>query len=233
LTRGFAIDAAHPAAVRALDPSRFVTPSSARPSMPIYPRIDTPGSFPICELTYGPAFRALFETLSATKSADLAEKFAIDWRPGHGDHGPRPVRPKDGNIHTDQQSKIITVLIYMNSGGKQTGGCLRLLCAQAPTSTTSSPSPAARWHPGRLPPQRQFLHGHKPFHRRAPCHSTQLGSPSERIKLYEVLRHRALGLAEETARNWRQESGSGVGSQASGARGQKLASSNLTPDSDS
>ena len=34
---------------------------------------------------------------------------------------------RDGNIHTDAVTKIITVLIYMNPTWEQSGGCLRLL----------------------------------------------------------------------------------------------------------
>ncbi len=34
---------------------------------------------------------------------------------------------RDGNIHTDAVTKIITVLIYMNPTWEQAGGCLRLL----------------------------------------------------------------------------------------------------------
>ena len=65
----------------------------------------------------GPEFRAAIE-----------EKFAIDLagRPtmytvrGH-------VRARDGSIHTDTKTKIITVLLYMNEGWEADGGRLRIL----------------------------------------------------------------------------------------------------------
>ena len=34
---------------------------------------------------------------------------------------------KDGKIHTDSETKIITILIYMNAGWESAGGRLRLL----------------------------------------------------------------------------------------------------------
>ena len=43
-----------------------------------YPHIDSAGSFPIGELSFGPAFRALVETLRGPEvEAAFAEKFSI------------------------------------------------------------------------------------------------------------------------------------------------------------
>ena len=41
-------------------------------------------------------------------------------------------REKDGEIHTDTKSKIITVLLYMNEGWEKSGGRLRVL--RSPTN---------------------------------------------------------------------------------------------------
>jgi len=85
----------------------FVKPEFRAAINADYPRIDTPGSFPICELKYGPAFRALLETLSGDEfRRSFAEKFAIglEGRPTvitvRGRCGTR-----DGNIHTDTPAK--------------------------------------------------------------------------------------------------------------------------------
>ena len=95
-----------------------------------YPRIDTPGSFPLPELPAGPAFTRLVEELQGTPvRRAFSEKFDIDLngRPtsvtvrGH-------CQEKDGRIHTDTESKIITVLIYMNTEAWAAhGGRLRIL----------------------------------------------------------------------------------------------------------
>jgi hypothetical protein len=94
-----------------------------------YPRIDQPGSFPVGELSYGMAFRELLLALQGPAFRDaVEEKFEIGLagRPTlvtvRGRCG-----PKDGNIHTDATSKLITVLLYMNPHWKAGGGRLRLL----------------------------------------------------------------------------------------------------------
>jgi hypothetical protein len=94
-----------------------------------YPVIEKSGSFPLSEVSYGPAFAALVEELNgdAFRKA-FEEKFGLDL-------SDRPVMitargrcsPKDGKIHTDSVTKIITVLIYMNPKWEESGGRLRLL----------------------------------------------------------------------------------------------------------
>ncbi len=94
-----------------------------------YPEIAEPGSFPLADLRYGPAFAAFIAELEGTDlRAVFAEKFAIDL-------ADRPTmitvrgqaRPGDGRIHTDTRTKLITVLIYMNESWEAPGGRLRLL----------------------------------------------------------------------------------------------------------
>jgi SM-20-related protein len=94
-----------------------------------YPRIDSPGSFPVEELTFGAGFQRLLDELRgpAFRTA-CEEKFGIDLA---GKTSMITVRgrcgTRDGNIHTDAVSKIITVLLYMNSNWEEPGGRLRLL----------------------------------------------------------------------------------------------------------
>lgn len=94
-----------------------------------FPAIARPGSFPASTLRYGASFGALLEELqSAELTRAMAAKFAVDL-----DGRPTMVtvrgrcQARDGRIHTDTASKIITVLIYMNPGWAATGGRLRLL----------------------------------------------------------------------------------------------------------
>lgn len=107
----------------------FLRPDAMAAVNADYPEIDKPGSFPVPELTYGPAFKRLLDEMNGPEmTAAFAEKFDIDLR----DH---PImvtvrgqcRAKDGQIHTDSKTKIITVLLYMNSGWEADGGRLRLL----------------------------------------------------------------------------------------------------------
>jgi SM-20-related protein len=94
-----------------------------------FPRIDEAGSFPLGDLSYGPAFRDFVAELEGPAlRAAFADKFAmdLDGRPtmitvrGHA-------RAGDGRIHADSSTKLITVLIYMNESWEAPGGRLRLL----------------------------------------------------------------------------------------------------------
>lgn len=94
-----------------------------------YPVIEDAGSFPIASVTYGKKFEALLEELKGDEFRSVVEKkFDMDLsnKPvlvtvrGCADH-------KDGRIHTDSKSKLITVLLYMNEDWQPDGGRLRLL----------------------------------------------------------------------------------------------------------
>ena len=94
-----------------------------------YPKLEKPGSFALGGLEFGPAFGALVEELQGAAVRDaFAGKFAVDL-----DRRPSMItvrgrcQARDGRIHTDTESKIITVLIYMNSGWDADGGRLRIL----------------------------------------------------------------------------------------------------------
>jgi SM-20-related protein len=94
-----------------------------------YPAIDEPGSFPLADLRYGPAFRDFIAELEGpAMRAAFAAKFGIDL-----DGRPTMItvrgqaRAADGRIHTDTATKLITVLIYMNESWEAPGGRLRLL----------------------------------------------------------------------------------------------------------
>lgn len=107
----------------------FIRPEATAAINADFPAIDRPGSFPVSELTYGPQFRALLDALYAPEMTQaFADKFALDL-------GRRPImvtvrgqaQAKDGRIHTDSKTKVITVLIYMNPSWEASGGRLRLL----------------------------------------------------------------------------------------------------------
>jgi SM-20-related protein len=94
-----------------------------------FPAVRRHGSFPLGALACGPVFARLAEELEgeALRRA-IEEKFAIDLagRPtmvtvrGRSDG-------KDGRIHTDSASKLITLLLYLNPSWEAPGGRLRML----------------------------------------------------------------------------------------------------------
>jgi SM-20-related protein len=94
-----------------------------------FPEIRRTGSFPIDTLACGPAFAELAAALrGAALRHTIEEKFGLDL-----DDRPTmlTVRGKsdgrDGYIHTDSPSKIITLLLYMNPVWECPEGRLRLL----------------------------------------------------------------------------------------------------------
>jgi SM-20-related protein len=94
-----------------------------------YPKVSSSGSFPVDEVSFGPAFQKLLDELEGEEfRAAFEEKFTIDLS---GRPTVTTVRGRcdssDGRIHTDSKSKIITVLIYMNETWGGAAGRLRLL----------------------------------------------------------------------------------------------------------
>jgi SM-20-related protein len=94
-----------------------------------FPPVKGHGSFPLGAVSCGTAFSAFAKELEAEDlRRAIEEKFAIDLagRPtmitvrGRSDG-------KDGRIHTDSATKLITVLLYMNPVWEAEAGRLRLL----------------------------------------------------------------------------------------------------------
>jgi SM-20-related protein len=94
-----------------------------------FPRLQKGGSFPLSMVKVGNDFRSLIEEMESHEFRDIVEeKFSmrLSDRPtmftvrGH-------CRLADGKIHTDTESKIITVLLYMNPRWAAKGGKLRVL----------------------------------------------------------------------------------------------------------
>jgi SM-20-related protein len=94
-----------------------------------YPAVPGPGSHPPAELSIQGHFKRLIEELQgpAFQSA-IERKFDIDLAGRPTMYTVRGfVREKDGSIHTDSETKIITVLLYMNERWQEDAGRLRLL----------------------------------------------------------------------------------------------------------
>lgn len=94
-----------------------------------FPKIDAAGSFPIEEIPLSGEFRAFLDELKGPEfRAAIERKFGVELTG-------RPTmitvrgqaRAKDGRIHNDSRTKLITVLVYMNEAWEAEGGRLRLL----------------------------------------------------------------------------------------------------------
>ncbi len=148
----------------------FVVPGFIRPEACAeinrdYPRIAENGSFPVAQLSYGPHFSEFLDELVSDEFREVfEEKFDLDLagRPhtitvrGH-------CSPKDGRIHTDTVSKIITILIYMNPEWEHSGGRLRLLKSSDSLDDSIMEVPPAAGTLLAFKRSDNSWHGHKPF----------------------------------------------------------------------
>jgi len=148
----------------------IVVPSFVRPSViedinRDFPPMTRPGLFAINDLDYGPAFGNLVSALdSQALEQAMAEKFQTDIA-GH----PKlftvrgRCRLKDGQIHTDTGSKIITVLIYLNTDWRAEGGRLRVLNSGTDVNDYASEVPPIAGTLLAFKRSENSFHGHEPF----------------------------------------------------------------------
>ncbi len=107
----------------------FLTPEDLRGARDDFPKIARAGLYPLSALSYGPGFARLIEVIQGPElEAAFSEKFGLDLSAN-----PLMItvrgrcRSKDGRIHTDTETKIVTALLYLNQAWRDGGGRLRLL----------------------------------------------------------------------------------------------------------
>lgn len=144
----------------------FVKPAALRRLNADYPHIEQTGSFPLDSLKFGTGFRELVDALeSAEFRKAFEEKFGIDLskRPttltARGRCGTR-----DGNIHCDSTSKIVTVLLYVNPEWDNSGGRLRLLRSRDNINDFVAEVPPSGGTLVAFLRSDHSWHGHLPFH---------------------------------------------------------------------
>lgn len=129
-----------------------------------FPHVAGGGSFPLASLNYGTAFKEFStELLSTEMRTRFGNKFGMDLT------GKPPTltvrgmtRHKDGQVHVDSVTKLITVLIYLNDTWESDGGRLRLLRSKDINDVIAEVPPDA----GTLVAFRcrdNAWHGHLPF----------------------------------------------------------------------
>jgi SM-20-related protein len=107
----------------------FIRPATIDRINADFPDVTHPGSFPLPTLRYGPAFQRFMDAIRGPEfTRAVSQKLGMDLsgRPTmvtvRGQSAAR-----DGQIHTDSKSKLVTVLIYMNGKWESQTGRLRLL----------------------------------------------------------------------------------------------------------
>jgi hypothetical protein len=94
-----------------------------------YPQLKAAGSFPLTSVKCDSQFMTLINELNSDAFRHAIEsKFSLDLEGKPTMFTVRgKCRLKDGQVHTDSDSKIITVLLYMNPSWENQGGRLRVL----------------------------------------------------------------------------------------------------------
>jgi SM-20-related protein len=108
---------------------RFVRAEAMAAINADYPLVTHPGSFPLPTLQYGPAFRDFITAIQGLDFTRAVEKkFGTDLKGRPTMVTARGISAaRDGQIHTDSRTKLLTVLIYMNNAWEAKTGRLRLL----------------------------------------------------------------------------------------------------------
>ena len=155
-----------------------------------YPEVPGPGSHPPAELSIRGHFEALIEELRGPEfQTTIERKFEIDLTDRPTMYTVRGfVWEKDGEIHTDSVTKIITVLLYMNERWQEDAGRLRLLRSPNDLEDYAAEVPP---YGGTLLVFRRSdnsWHGHKPFV--GPRRAVQLNwVTTQDVADHEQLRH--------------------------------------------
>ena len=126
------------------------------------------GSFPISALHLGPAAQQLVAELQGAEFRRLVEeKFILHLGDAQTMTTLRGYsREKDGRIHTDSTSKLVTILLYLNrpeDAWASSQGCLRLLRSKESLEDYVVEVPPALGTLLVFPNSNHAWHGHKQF----------------------------------------------------------------------
>ena len=156
-----------------------------------FPHVPKRGSFPPEAVSYSGRFATLMQEMHSNQLRDLVGRrlgMDLDGRPPmltiRGRTG-----AKDGRIHTDSKSKLVTVLLYLNPGWSAPEGRLRLLYNDHDLSRYAAEiSPdAGRCLIFKVTPN--CWHGHEPFE--GERRTIQLNYvTSEEVRERDLTRHR-------------------------------------------
>ncbi len=169
----------------------FVNPEALAKINADYPSIEHSGSFPLAALKFGPSFQAMVDALESEEfRRAFEEKFQIDLS---GRPTTITVRGRcdrhDGRIHRDTESKIITILLYMNLVWDDSGGRLRILRSRDNIANFAAEVPPSDGTLIAFLRSDHSWHGHLPFEgpRRVIQFNWVTGSDSQRLAIF---RHR-------------------------------------------
>ena len=144
---------------------KFVKPEKFVEAMGDFPAVPGPGSHPPSQLSISGKFKALLDELQddAFRKA-IEKKFNIDLTGRPTMYTVRGfLRSTDGSIHTDSETKIITVLLYLNEDWGSEGGKLRILRNGTDLEDYVAEVPPSLGTLLVFKRSDKSWHGHKPF----------------------------------------------------------------------
>jgi hypothetical protein len=142
-----------------------IRPADAAAIREDFPDIEDSGLLPVEATHYGPSFGQLIEDLQSEEVARaFSEKFGVNLvgRPQMITVRGR-CAIKDGRIHTDTETKLITVLIYFNDQWEAKGGRLRLLRSPTDLNDMIAEAPPESGTMIAFRRSDKSYHGHEPY----------------------------------------------------------------------
>lgn len=129
-----------------------------------FPAIRSPGSFSLADAPPGPALRALVDDLLSRRfRARMSQIFQVDL-----EDRPTIVTlrgqccARDGRVHTDSKSKLVSLLLYLNETWSDPEGRLRLLKREDGFDTAPVEIPATLGSMVAFRRSDHSWHGHSP-----------------------------------------------------------------------
>ena len=143
----------------------FVKPDAFASIMADFPAVPGAGSHPPSELKIEGRFKAMLDELQKEPFRRAIEKkFDIDLTGRPTMYTVRGfLRGTDGSIHTDSETKIITVLLYLNDAWVSEGGKLRILRSGTDLENFVAEVPPSNGTLLVFKRSDHSWHGHKPY----------------------------------------------------------------------
>lgn len=143
----------------------FIKKDRAFETMRDFPVLEHAGLLPVEAAPSGPTFTQLIQELTSPEVTEaFSKKFEIDLT-GH----PTMItlrgraQEKDGRIHTDSATKLVTALLYFNEDWQAQGGRLRLLRSATDLNDIIAEIPPALGTLVAFQRTDNSFHGHEPY----------------------------------------------------------------------
>jgi len=179
----------------------FVRPGDLERLIPLMPDMPSGGSYPPGGLKLAPDVRALVRDLQGPRlKALIAQKFDLDLTRAPTMLTLRgKTREKDGRIHRDSDTKLVTILLYLNppsDAWDAREGCLRLLRGPDDIEDYAVEVPPSRGTLLVFPNGPATWHGHRQYV--GPRYTIQMNYMATTGKArYEMHRHRLSALVKK------------------------------------